>query len=130
MTCIKALRIGWMQTLTLLVLAACASNPKTVPGPQGASPVPPQIAQFSNEAAPVKDFPRIASKGGCEPTYRNGNKGACVADKPCRGYGVRNDQGQDMCECYLAKTGCDAKSRCDLPDHACVPDDESTDDGD
>lgn len=116
--------------LALVALAACASGPTTSPRPESTSAVPPKITPFSSAVVATPGFPRIASKGGCEPIYKNGSKGACVANQPCRGYGVRDDRGEDLCMCYLAKTGCDAKSRCDLPAHGCVPDDESQDDGD
>jgi hypothetical protein len=123
-------RVSFIHALVLAALAACATGPKTVPHPEGVSPTPPKVSPFSSNVTPTDSFSSIASVGGCEPTYRNGTKGMCVNGRPCRGYGVRNDRGQDQCVCYLAKSGCDSKSRCDLPEHACVPDDESTDDGD
>jgi hypothetical protein len=83
---------------------------------------PPPTRPFSGIATPVRDYPRVASSGPCAPLYRNGTHGTCIADKPCRGYGIRNDENEVLCMCYLTHGGCDAKSRCDHRAHACVAD--------
>ncbi len=83
---------------------------------------PPSVRPFSSIATPVRDFPRVASSGRCAPRYRNGTQGKCIASKPCRGYGIRNDENEVLCMCYLTHGGCDAKSRCDDRAHACVAD--------
>jgi hypothetical protein len=95
----------------------------TRPGePTSTSEVPPPIKPFSGLATPVRDYPRVAGNGRCAPLYKNGTRGNCIADKPCRGYGIRNDENQVLCMCYLTHGGCDAKSRCDDRAHACVAD--------
>lgn len=95
----------------------------TRPGePTSTSEIAPPIKPFSGLATPVRDYPRVASRGRCAPLYRNGTRGSCIADKACRGYGIRNDENQVLCMCYLTHGGCDAKSRCDDRAHACVAD--------
>jgi hypothetical protein len=83
---------------------------------------PPPTRPFSGIATPVRDYPRVASSGRCAPRYKNGTRGNCIAEKPCRGYGIRNDGNEVLCMCYLTHGGCDAKSRCDDRAHACVAD--------
>jgi hypothetical protein len=102
-----------------LELSGCSKHETGQPGP--VSSTPPKIHPFP-PVKPVRDYPRVASEGGCAPTYRNGTRGACIANKPCRGYGVRNDKSEELCMCYLNRGGCDPKSRCDLLAHGCVPD--------
>jgi len=95
----------------------------TRPGePTSTSEIAPPINPFSGPATPVRDYPRVASSGRCAPLYKNGTRGLCIAEKPCRGYGIRNDENQVLCMCYLTHGGCDAKSRCDDRAHACVAD--------
>jgi hypothetical protein len=83
---------------------------------------PPPTRPFSSIATPVRDYPRVASSGRCGPRYKNGTRGSCIADKPCRGYGIRNDENEVLCMCYLTHGGCDSKSRCDDRAHACLAD--------
>jgi hypothetical protein len=83
---------------------------------------PPSNRPFSSVATPVRNYPRVASSGRCAPLYKNGTRGSCIADKSCRGYGIRNDENEVLCMCYLTHGGCDAKSRCDDRAHACVAD--------
>ena len=90
--------------------------------PTSTSSVAPPTMPFSGVATPVRDFPRVASSGRCAPLYKNGMRGNCIVEKPCRGYGIRNDENQVLCMCYLTHGGCDAKSRCDDRAHACVAD--------
>ena len=90
--------------------------------PRSTSSTPPAVGSFSKVAVPLRNYPRVASAGRCAPLYRNGTRGACIAEKPCRGYGIRNDENQVLCMCYLTSGGCDAKSRCDGHVHACVAD--------
>jgi len=83
---------------------------------------PPPTRPFSSIATPVRDYPRVASSGRCSPLYKNGTRGNCIAGRACRGYGIRNDENEVLCMCYLTHGGCDAKSRCDDRAHACVAD--------
>jgi hypothetical protein len=92
---------------------------------QSTSDRPPATRPFSGVATPVRDYPRVASSGRCAPLYKNGTRGTCIAEKACRGYGIRNDKNEVLCMCYLTHGGCDAKSRCDDRAHACVADTRS-----
>lgn len=90
--------------------------------PTPTSQTSPPVRAFAGPATPVRDYPRVASSGRCAPLYKNGTHGSCIADKPCRGYGIRNDENQELCMCYFTHGGCDAKARCDDRAHACVSD--------
>lgn len=102
--------------------AGDASADMGLPQAKSTSDNPPPTRPFSSVATPVRDFPRVASSGRCAPRYKNGTLGSCIANKPCRGYGIRNDENEVLCMCYLTHGGCDAKSRCDDRAHACVAD--------
>jgi hypothetical protein len=110
-----------LQVCLLLLSAAFALIAYSA-GPAATSETAPPIRPFSSPATPVRDFPRVASSGRCAPIYKNGTRGTCIAEKPCRGYGIRNDENQILCMCYLSHGGCDTKSRCDDRAHACVAD--------
>jgi hypothetical protein len=47
--------------------------------------------------------PLVASEGDCIPRNANGGKGACINNQPCRGFGVRAENGSLMCTCYGRK---------------------------
>lgn len=103
--------------------SAIAPPPTSVAGkPQSTSNTPPPTRPFSTVVVPLRNYPRVASTGRCAPTYLNGTRGTCIAEKPCRGYGIRDDANQVSCMCYVARGGCDLKSRCDDHVHACVAD--------
>lgn len=120
----SAVTLYLLAALLILALTACSMH-KSAGKSASVSSVPPVTHPFSERVSLVKALPRIASVGGCEPTYRNGSKGTCVAGKPCRGYGVVDEGGLELCECYLARGGCDALSRCEPVRSACVLDDTS-----
>jgi hypothetical protein len=111
---------------TCLVLALVGCSARKSSGKSTAvSSVPPATHPFSERVMPAKPLPRIASVGGCEPTYRNGAKGSCVGGKPCRGYGVLDGVGHEQCECYLHRGGCQSQFRCEAVRADCIPDDRS-----
>jgi hypothetical protein len=121
---IPGLAVRLVAALAVLTAVACAAH-KPSEKSKAVSPVPPTTRPFAERVVPAKTLPRIASKGGCEPTYRNGTKGACVAGKPCRGYGVIDEAGHELCECYLKRGGCESGFRCEPVRSGCVPDDPS-----
>jgi hypothetical protein len=94
--------------------------------PQSTSSTPLRLGTFSTVPTPLRNFPRVVSTGRCAPIYRNGTSGSCIAEKPCRGYGIRNDEKQVLCMCYTTNGGCDTQSRCDAHVHACIPDNEES----
>jgi len=114
-------------TCVVLALAGCSarkpSGKSTVS--TAVSSVPPATHPFSEQVRPAKPLQRIASVGGCEPTYLNGTKGSCVGGKPCRGYGVIDEAGHEQCECFLHRGGCQSAFRCEEVRADCVPDDKS-----
>ena len=66
----------------------------------------------------------IASVGACAPVYKSGQRGACINEMPCRGFGVTNDAGQPVCTCFGQLSGCADTERCDDRKLICVPDEE------
>jgi len=109
-----------------LVLALPGCSARKPSGKSTAvSSVPPATHPFSEQVRPAKPLQRIASVGGCEPTYLNGTKGSCVGGKPCRGYGVIDEAGHEQCECFLHRGGCQSLFRCEAVRADCVPDDKS-----
>jgi hypothetical protein len=93
---------------------------------ESVSPVPPDRSALvpAREMVPVLQLPRIESVGACGPVYKTGQRGACINDTPCRGFGVRGENGQALCTCYGQVGGCSENQRCDDRKLTCVPDDE------
>jgi hypothetical protein len=71
--------------------------------------------------APAKALPRVPSQGDCAPRYANGGRGMCINNQPCRGFGVRTENGSAACTCYGLDGGCKEGQRCDAMVLACVP---------
>ena len=80
--------------------------------------------EFKTRAEPLRRLPPVASEGGCEPRYRNGQTGTCINQQPCRGFGVRETDGRAVCICYITRGGCADEERCDAQEGQCVKDDE------
>jgi len=100
----------------------------TRPPPSDTQPPPGDASSrgtFKSPAVPIRRLPPVASKGGCEPHYRNGMVGSCINDKPCRGFGVREQDGSAQCICYIRRGGCNEDERCSPEEGQCVADDES-----
>jgi len=98
------------------------------PPPSDTQPPPSDAASrgtFKSPAVPIRRLPPVASKGGCEPRYRNGMVGSCINNKPCRGLGVREENGSAQCICYIRRGGCNEDERCSPEEGQCVADDES-----
>ena len=87
-------------------------------------PDPSALVQPRDAAVPVLQLPRVESVGACAPVYRTGQRGSCINDAPCRGFGVRAETGQILCTCYGQVGGCNESQRCDDRKLTCVPDDE------
>jgi hypothetical protein len=119
-----------LRAVLIALLVVAASHMQTGTTAQAEQPKPPPSdasnrGGFQSPAVPIKRLPPVASKGGCEPRYRNGMVGTCVNAKPCRGFGVRGDDGTAQCECYIRRGGCNADERCSAEEGQCVADDES-----
>lgn len=95
---------------------------------QEAEPVsatPPEVAPFTSQTVPLRELPEVPSRGGCEPTYRNGMSGTCINDKPCRGFGVDDPEQGVMCVCFATPGGCAEDQRCERRGAQCVQDEPS-----
>lgn len=120
----KALAIALLLA-TLAALVGCsgqrsASDEKKVaPIAQGSPKLQPLPAV---RPAPVR--PLVPSQGDCAPRYANGGKGTCINNQPCRGFGVRTEDGRAICTCYGRDGGCQEGQRCDAMRLACVPEKE------
>lgn len=109
--------------------AGCASTGRTAPPREqsrgeAVSSVEPRREAFKSQAQPVPLRPPVASRGGCEPRYKNGRTGTCINNKPCRGFGVL-ENGQAVCTCFAVRGGCEAGYRCDPRGAQCVKEDEA-----
>jgi len=114
------------------LLETCASkrgsvdrdqNGRPIEGVSSVKPDPSALVQ-PREAVAVRQLPRVESVGPCAPVYRTGQRGSCINDAPCRGFGVRAEDGRVLCTCYGQLGGCNESQRCDDRKLICVPDDE------
>lgn len=89
------------------------------------STVAPRFGTFAFKADPLPQRDAVASKGDCAPRYRKaGAVGTCIADQPCRGFGVL-ENGRAVCACYARRGGCSAEERCETRGAQCVKDEDS-----
>jgi len=74
----------------------------------------------------VQRLPEVASVGDCAPRHAHASdsRTACVENRPCRGFGVRDESGSIFCTCYGKVGGCAEGQRCDLRKLSCVPEEE------
>jgi hypothetical protein len=86
---------------------------KNAPKLEPLTPVPP---------TPVRE--RVPSQGDCAPKYKVGGKGTCINNQPCRGFGVKGENGNPICTCYGLDGGCKDGERCDPQRLKCVPETE------
>lgn len=108
-------------------LASCAHNTQSAKGPQidAVSKSAPTFAKLASVGPMLQRAAPVPSRGSCAPNYRNGLHGTCIADKPCRGFGVIGKDGKPCCTCYAVTGGCKPGFRCDPILKRCVPDDAS-----
>jgi hypothetical protein len=97
-------------------------NGRPIESVSSVRPDPAALVQ-PRDAVAVIQLPRVESVGPCAPVYKTGQRGSCINDAPCRGFGVRAGDGQVQCTCY-GQPGCNESQRCDDRKLACVPDDE------
>jgi hypothetical protein len=83
-----------------------------------------EAVQPERDLVAVRRMKRVESVGDCAPLYKNGQRGACINDKPCRGFGVVDEAGVVSCTCYGQAGGCGENQRCDDKKVVCVPEDE------
>jgi hypothetical protein len=112
--------------LAALAMLLSCSGRKTSDEKKNVSPV----AQSSPTLQPFTPVPPtpvrapVASQGDCAPRYANGGKGTCINNQPCRGFGVRVENGSALCTCFGRDGGCKEGQRCDVLRLACVPEKE------
>jgi hypothetical protein len=117
-----------MLGIAALIAVGCASAGRTTPPPEESkaaaiSSVEPRYGDFTTKPEPVPHRPAVASRGGCEPRYKSGRTGTCINDKPCRGFGVLENE-QVACMCFAVRGGCEEGYRCDPRGTECVKEDE------
>lgn len=115
-----------LLSIALAAIAGCAKQPQTSNGPQ-VSPVAqtgPKLEPLPPTPPPKPLRPRVASEGDCGPRYPNGDRGTCINNQPCRGYGERNPDGKAVCTCFGLDGGCAEGLRCDNQRLKCVPENE------
>jgi hypothetical protein len=123
--------------IVLLSLMSCCSTSGTggrharPDRAEAISPVRPDPSALHHDepSALVQRLPRVESSGDCAPHYKAGGEGSCINNKPCRGFGVRDETGRILCSCYGTIGGCSEGQRCDARKVTCVPEDEPYEDG-
>ncbi len=116
--------VGLLAAALVAAGLACAGN-RSRPDKDAStvSKVEPRHGEYEPRAEPIPHRPPVASRGGCEPRYKNGLTGTCIDGKPCRGFGVlENDRA--VCVCYAKRGGCDEGQRCDPQQARCVKEEE------
>jgi hypothetical protein len=120
------------KTLAIALLLAALATLLSCSGrkPAGEEKKASPVAQSSPHLQPVPAVPpapvraRVPSQGDCAPRYANGGKGTCINNQPCRGFGVRAENGSAVCTCFGRDGGCQEGQRCDPMRLACVPEKE------
>jgi hypothetical protein len=107
----------------LTILVGCSGGQQPASDRSKISPVAQNAPKMQPipAVAPKKALPRVPSQGDCAPRYANGGRGACINNQPCRGFGVRLENGSAACTCYGIDGGCKEGGRCDAMRLACVP---------
>jgi hypothetical protein len=122
----KFLTAAPMVALTMACFAMMTCSPQQSSDEKKVDPVSqtrPKLKPII-KVPPVVARPRVASEGDCAPVYASGLKGTCINGQPCRGFGVRGDDGGALCTCFGRDGGCQEGQRCDAQKLACVPEKE------
>jgi hypothetical protein len=72
-------------------------------------------------ARPLPNRPIELGEGTCAPRLGDKIVGTCIANRACRGYGERDENGELRCACFGLRGGCATSERCDLVKKTCVP---------
>lgn len=105
-------------------IASCSQRSDDEKKVEPVSRTPPKLEPLPTAARAVVARPRVASEGDCAPRYAKGGRGTCINNQPCRGFGVRAENGSAVCICFDRDGGCGEGQRCDLKKMACVPETE------
>ena len=107
-----ALALSMLFSVGVFEANAQAPDAKTfkdapfVPVPAG-KPTPPPKYEFGS--------------GGCEPVFPNGARGTCINNRPCNGFGFRDENGRLSCRCFAVPNGCAEGLVCSRRLRECVP---------
>ncbi len=128
MSSIRTLPIRWLSAMlavTILLLPDCSGRKEGRPEQK-----PSPVAQSGPALEPIRPLPpvpvreRVPSQGDCAPRYKQGGMGTCINNQPCRGFGVKAQNGSAICTCYGREGGCGEGQRCDALRLACIPETE------
>ena len=84
----------------------------------------PNTIRRDTSPAPLKQLQRVESIGDCAPRYKLGGAGMCINNRPCRGFGVKDEAGKIFCTCFGDMGGCNEGQRCDDRKLSCVLENE------
>src|SRR5689334_14780844 len=114
--------IGWLS-VALVVLSAfgCPRISQKDSGHSVISPVPVEPGRPIEPAQEPSPLELYYGEGDCGPRFPNGMRGTCINNKPCNGFGVKNEKGEMECECFGVKGGCAEGLICSAIKRACVP---------
>jgi len=119
-TLLTALTIALLMG-AIAAMLGCSQGRSSKEKVDATSQTPPKLENFPPTPAPKPVRPRVASQGDSAPHYAGGGTGTCINNQPCRGFGVRNEDGSVVCTCYGRDGGCGDGQRCDPMRLACVP---------
>ena len=116
-----AVMLAWVA---LVAVVSCSPQSSDESKVEPVSQTPPKLTPMPAAVPPLVARPPVASEGDCAPRYANGSKGTCINNQPCRGFGVRADDGSAVCTCFGLDGGCREGQRCDPQKLACLPEKE------
>jgi hypothetical protein len=108
-----------------LTPTSCSQQSDSEKQAKPVSHTPPKLEPLPAPAPAVAVRPPVPSEGDCAPRYAKGGKGTCINNQPCRGFGVRAENGSAVCTCFGRDGGCGGGQRCDPKKLGCVPETES-----
>lgn len=115
--------IGMVAMAVLFsLMASCESSKRSG---SGDNPVVSSVELPSPKPVPYASLPArqelYYGEGDCGPRFPNGMRGTCINNKPCNGFGIKDEKGKFQCECFGVKGGCAEGTLCSVTKRACVP---------
>jgi len=109
----------------LLATSACEMIEQAPPSYAPVSSVPIEPGKPIEPAASAPRVEIYYGEGSCAPRLPNGMLGTCINDKPCNGFGFRDEKGGWQCACFARQGGCGENEACSFRKRSCVPIDEA-----
>ncbi len=108
--------------IVAVALSASACSPAGQRGKDHPVVSPVQIAPGSPLEPVVQPRPveLYYGEGDCAPTFANGMRGTCINNKPCNGFGVKDEKGEMKCDCFGVRGGCGEDLVCSVIRRTCV----------